>query len=576
MKAPRSDYDLVVVGSGGASMIAGLAARKLGHTVAIFEKQRKIGGSTALSGGVWWVPNNPLMAREGVSDSYEKALKYLSSVVTYEGPGTSLARQQAFLRAAPRMVAFLEQEGMRFRRPRDWPDYHDDLPGGSRESRTLMAENYNMRRLGSWADRLATHLRMKSLPIGTDEYPSLFLVRRSLAGKITAMKAALGLLRNRLPGTEIVANGAAIQGRMLEMAFGRGVEIFPEAEVADLIEEDGRVAAVKLRSGDHSSVVRARCGVLLNSGGFSRNADMRRELQRAPIHSGWTNANAGDTGEIMRMAMQLGAATDALDAAVWVATSQRTDGTYPSTEYGPDGRVYPPLHHLDLSLPFLIVVDQDGRRVFNESASYVEVGESIYERQAATGRAVPCWVVFDARNRQRYPWGSQAPGITPQEWIETGYMKKSTSLGELAHQCGINADGLLDTVNRFNEFARTGVDVDFNRGGRAFDRAHGDPTVKPNPNLGPIQEPPFYAVALYPGDVGTSGGLVTDAYGRVLRSDGSIIGNLYAAGNVAASAFGYCYPGAGASIAASFTFGWLASLHALDAKDELANALCSA
>jgi 3-oxosteroid 1-dehydrogenase len=554
-------------------MIAGLAARALGRSVAIFEKQDQVGGSTALSGGVWWVPNNPLLARAGVEDSHEKARRYLDAAVAYQGPGSSPARREAFLRAAPRMVAFLERQGMRFRRPRDWPDYYDDLPGGSVATRALMAENFNIRRLGPWADRLATHLRMRAVPLGTDEYPSLFLMRRTLGGKITALKVALGMLRNRLPGTEIVASGAAIQGRMLEMALAKGVELFPGAAVEDLVVEDGSVAAVRVATGAGSRVVRARCGVILDSGGFARNAEMRSELQRAPIHAGWTNANAGDTGEIMRAAIRLGAATDALDAAVWIATSHRTDGSYPSTELGPDGRVYPPLHHLDLSLPFSIVVDQNGRRVFNESASYVEVGESIYARQASTGRAVPCWAVFDARHRERYPWGSQGPGITPQEWLETGYMKRAGSLDELAEQCGIMAPGLKETVVRFNEFARTGIDQEFKRGARAFDRAHGDPTVKPNPNLGPIERAPFYAVAIYPGDVGTSGGLVTDEYARVLRADGSIIGHLYAAGNVAASLFGYCYPGAGASISSSFTFGWLASLHALGAADELADAL---
>jgi 3-oxosteroid 1-dehydrogenase len=573
METPLNEYDLLVVGSGGGSMVAALAAKKLGASVAILEKQAKVGGSTALSGGVWWVPNNPLMARAGVRDSYEQALLYLNTVVTHRGPATSPARLNAFLRAAPRMVEFLEQAGMRFRRAQNWPDYHDDLAGGSVETRSLMAENFNIRRLGTWADRLATHVRMKALPLGTDQFPSLFLMKRNFSGKLTALKAAWGVLLNRLPGMDVVANGAAIQGRMLEMALAQDVQIFPQTPVEDLWVENGRVTGVRASVQSESRLIRARQGVLLNCGGFSRNAGMRQELQRSPIHAGWTNANLGDTGEVMRCAIKLGAATDVLDAAVWVATSQHTNGSYPSTELGPDGRAYPPLHHLDLSLPFLIVVDQDGRRVFNESASYVEVGEGIYKRQGETGRAVPCWVVFDARNRQRYPWASQGPGVTPKEWIETGYMKKADSLADLARQCGIDPAGLAQTVERFNEFARTGIDADFNRGGHAFDRAHGDPTVKPNPNLGPIDTGPFYAVALYPGDVGTAGGLVTDQYGRVLRADGDEIEGLYASGNVAASLFGYCYPGAGASIAASFTFGWLAALHALDATADLAAAL---
>lgn len=576
MNAPANQYDLVIVGSGGGSMVAALAAKKLGRSAVILEKQEKVGGSTALSGGVWWVPNNPLMAREGIEDSYDAAMTYLDAAVTNAGPGASRARREAFLRAAPKMVSFLESEGMCFRRPRNWPDYHDDLPGGNAAGRSLMAKNFNILKLGSWANRLATYAPMRSVPLGTDDFPTLFLMKRTLAGKIMALKVAFGVLLNRIiPGREIVANGAAIQGRMLQLALARDVPIFTETTVESLIVEDDRVVGVVARRDGQLISIRATNAVLINAGGFARNAELRRTYQRPPIHSGWTNANKGDTGEVMLAAISLGATTDALDTAVWIATSQHVDGTYPQTQFGPDGTIYPPLHHLDMSLPFLIVVDQDGNRVFNESASYVEVGERIFERQAKTQRAVPSWVIFDARNRARYPWGSQAPGVTPTAWLETGYMRSADRLEDLASQCGINAVQLQKTVERFNNFARSGIDLDFNRGGKAFDRAHGDPTVTPNPNLGAIEQSPFYTVALYPGDVGTSGGLVTDQYARVLKSDGRPIIGLYAAGNIAASLFGRCYPGAGASIAAAFTFGWIGALHALGAQKELSQALAS-
>jgi 3-oxosteroid 1-dehydrogenase len=169
---------------------------------------------------------------------------------------------------------------------------------------------------------------------------------------------------------------------------------------------------------------------------------------------------------------------------------------------------------------------------------------------------------MDRRNRQRYTWGSAMPGAVPRQWLESGYMKKADSLEALAEQCGIDAAGLLQTVERFNGFAAAGVDQDYGRGGREFDRRNGDPTVKPNAALGAIEKPPFYACAIYPGDVGTAGGLVSDQHGRVLRHDGSVIEGLYATGNSASSVFGRCYPGAGASIAASFTFGYIAAGHA--------------
>jgi len=558
-------YDLVIVGSGGGSMVAAIAAVKRGHSVAILEKQAKVGGSTSLSGGVWWIPNNPLMQREGIADSVEKATTYLHAAVTYQGPASTPARRQAFLRAAPRMVEFLEKEGMEFRRAWNWPDYHDDLPGGSVESRSMMAKNFNIRRLGPWADKLATHIRLRALPVATDEFPSLFLLRRTLRGKMMAVKAGIGVLLNKIiPGYEIVANGAAIQGRMLEIALRLNIPIFPETPVQDLIVENGRVTGVVASHEGRTVRIEAKRAVLLNAGGFSRNPEMRKEFQRGPTHSNWTNANQGDTGEVLKAAMALGAATELLDATVWLPTSHNVDGTYPATEIGPDGNVYPPLHHGDMSLPFVIIVDQDGKRMFNESASYVEVGEAMYRRQAETGRAIPGWAIFDVRHRQRYPWGSAGPGVTPKQWLDSGYMKKADTLDKLARICGINVEGLKATVERFNGFARTGVDLDFNRGGHAFDRAHGDPTVTPNPNMGPIEQGPFYAVAMYPGDVGTSGGVVTDEFARVLKTDGTPIPGLYAAGNVAATPFGYCYPGAGASIAASFTFGWVGALHALD------------
>jgi 3-oxosteroid 1-dehydrogenase len=186
----------------------------------------------------------------------------------------------------------------------------------------------------------------------------------------------------------------------------------------------------------------------------------------------------------------------------------------------------------------------------------------MHERNRSHGSAIPSFVVFDGLHRKRYPWGTALPGVTPKSWLESGYMKKADSLAELARQCGIDAGGLAKTVERWNGFCRTGIDEDFARGARCFDRAHGDPSVRPNPNLGPIARPPFFAVPMVPSDVGTAGGLVTDAWARVLRGDGQAIEGLYATGNTTASVMGRTYPGAGASIAAAFTFAFIAAHHA--------------
>jgi 3-oxosteroid 1-dehydrogenase len=305
--------------------------------------------------------------------------------------------------------------------------------------------------------------------------------------------------------------------------------------------------------------------VLINSGGFSHSQELRERYQAKPNPWRWTNANPGDTGEMIEAAMRLGAAVDCMNEAWWVITSLAPGESLPEGAVAADGTPIPFMHHLDLSLPFSIMVDQLGQRLCDEAGAYMEIGQRMYQRHADTGRAIPSWVIMDARQREYYPWGTASPGQVPKSWLESGYLKRADTLAELAAQCGIDVSGLQATVRRFNEFCRTGRDEDFGRGGRAFDRAHGDPTVKPNPNLGSIEKAPFYAVAMYPGDVGTAGGMVTDEFARVLRDDGSVIDGLYATGNSTASVMGRCYPGAGASIGASFIFGYIAARHAATA-----------
>jgi 3-oxosteroid 1-dehydrogenase len=558
-----SAFDLVVVGSGAGSVCAALVAKSLGRSCIILEKQAVLGGSTAISGGVLWTPCNPLMAEAGIPDSYERARRYFDAVVSYEGPGTSPARREAFLKAGPPMIEFLRARGMQFFRPEGWSDYYDDRPGGEKRSRCLMAPLYDARALGPWARLLARSPVGAGMPVHSHELSELYLVRRTWRGKWMALRLAGRMLRSRLTGADLVSNGAAIQGRLLEIALREGIPIVPEAPVRDLVLEGDRVVGVRVGAADGERVVRARDGVLLNVGGFSRNSALRERFGPAPTAAQWTAANPGDTGELLEAAMRLGAAIDDMDAFWWVPTSQHLDGSWPEGTTLPDGTLAPWMHHLDLSLPHSIVVDRSGERYANESASYMEVGERMHERNRSHGSAIPSFAIFDGLHRKRYPWGTALPGVTPAEWLASGYMKKADSLAALAAECGIDAEGLAKTVERWNGFCRSGVDADFARGGRCFDRAHGDPTVRPNPNLGPISTPPYFAVAMVPSDVGTAGGLVTDAWARVLRGDGSPIAGLYATGNTTASVMGRSYPGAGASIAASFTFAWIAAYHAL-------------
>jgi 3-oxosteroid 1-dehydrogenase len=506
---------------------------------------------------------NPLMAEEGIPDSYERARRYFDAVVTYEGPGTAPARREAFLKVGPPMIEFLRARGMQFFRPEGWCDYYDDRPGGEPRSRCLMAPLYDARALGPWAKKLARSPVGAGMPVHSHELPVLYLAKRSWRGRWMALRLAARMLRKTLLGADLVSNGAAIQGRLHEIALREGIPIVPEAPVRGLVVEGGRVVGVRVGSGEGARIVRARAAVLLNAGGFSRSQAMRERFGPAPTAAQWTAANPGDTGEIVEAAMGLGAAVDNMDAFWWVPTTQGLDGRWPEGTTMPDGTLAPWTHHLDLSLPYSIVVDRLGERYLNESASYMEVGERMHERHRTHGSAIPSFVVFDGLHRKWYPWGTALPGVTPEAWLDSGYMKKADTLEDLATQCGIDGGGLAKTVERWNGFCRSGKDADFGRGDRCFDRAHGDPSVRPNPNLGPISTPPFYAVPMVPSDVGTAGGLVTDAWARVLRGDGSAIAGLYATGNTTASVMGRTYPGAGASIAAAFTFAFIAAHHAL-------------
>ncbi|MFL6625895.1 MAG: FAD-binding protein [Vitreoscilla sp.] len=557
--------DLVIVGSGGGSMCAALAAKRLGKRALIVEKQALVGGSTGFSGGVWWVPDNPVMKRAGVSDTPERARQYLDAVVDYDGPGTTPARRDAFIRTGPKMVDFLEREGMKFVYADGWSDYYDELPGGEPRGRSLLAELFDTRELGAWESRLSRYKGF-NLPVPTDQFPALMLAKHTWAGRKAALALVGRILKGKLTGARLAGAGAAIQGRMLQIALREQLPIWTESPLAELIVEGDRVCGVVLRRAGALVRVQARDGVLLNVGGFSRSAAMRERFQPRPGSHTWTNANPGDTGEGIEMAMALGAAVDCMDEAWWVVTSLGPDGKPPTPGgYASDGTPLPFMHHLDLSLPHSMMVDQLGERFCDEAGAYMEIGQRMYRREKETGLAVPSWVVMDSRQRARYPWGTAQPGQVPQEWLDSGYMIRADSIDELATRTGIAAAGLRRTVERFNGFCRTGVDIDYGRGSRAFDRCHGDPTIKPNPNLGAIEQAPFYAVRMYPGDVGTAGGVVTDEHARVLRADGAAIDGLYATGNCTASVVGRCYPGAGASIGASFTFGYIAAHHALGA-----------
>jgi len=536
------EFDFVIAGSGGGAMAASLYLKHIGRQPLVLEKTDKIGGSTAMSGGVLWIPNHPLQAREGVKDSLDEGRRYMDAAIGNDaGPGSTPARKEAYLRAGPKMVGFLEKIGMTFIRADGWADYYDNLDGGSARSRTLGAPMLDAREMGPLFDKL--RLGPMVLPVPVTKIRQITLATRTPGGMWEGLKLLWRFRKMRKTGKPIMSFGGALQGRLLMLADKYGVPIRTDHAVTELVEEDGRITGVITEHDGKTIRIRAREGVLINAGGFSHNQAMREKYGPKPASTVWTNANPGDTGEMIEIAEKHGAALDLMDQAWWVPA------TLPPV--GP-----PYMHNTDISKPHCIIVGQNAKRIMNESQSYMANGQAMY----AAG--FPVWVILDSRHRKRYAWGTQPPGDTPPEWESSGFMIKADTIDALAKKINLNTFALRAEIARFNGFCKTGRDLDFHRGERAYDNFFGDPTCKPNPNLGSIEKPPFLAFKMLPGDVGTSGGVVTDEYARVLRNDGSFIPGLYATGNSTASVMGRCYPAAGASIGASFVFAWLAAHHA--------------
>lgn len=537
--------DFVSVGSGGGGLAGALTACVHGAESMVVEKREVIGGSTAKSGGVMWIPNNPLMAAEGVSDSYEDAMAYFEDVVGDVGPASSTSRRHAFVTQGPRMVSFLQSQGVRFVRCEGWSDYYPEAKGGCARGRSIEGRLFDGTKLGPWLDRLqhGNIWDRMGLAAYAGEIAMLQNKDRSIANRIIAARAAArtrwAKARGRLP----VTTGWSYIGQMLSVAVARGISVWTESPLKDLVIEDGRVVGVIVEVDGAEKRVGATRGVLLAAGGFAHNAEMRRKYLDPAAEADLSMANPGETGEVIEIAMGHGAATDLLDQAVWTPTSLI-------------GGV--PLGDWNRQRPGTIIVDAGGQRFCNESNSYVEVVQKMLERNR-TVTAIPSWLIFDDDFRRR----NIAPGLIPQQSSDKSAVHRADTLEELATQCGVDPAGLRAQVERFNPNAKQGVDPEFGKGQNAYNRYLGDPKWKPNGCLAPIETPPFYAAPLYPADVGTCGGILTDERARVLREDGTVIAGLYATGNCTASVMGTKYLGAGASIANSSVFGYVAALDAV-------------
>ena len=524
-------FDVVVIGSGGAGLVAALRALDRGARVAVIEKSKLVGGTTAMSGGVLWVPGNHLMADVGGEDSPEEALTYLRRVAFGQSTEELL---RAFVDAAPEMVRYLEtRTPLRFAAVRR-PDYHPEWEGGKLAGRSLDVEPFDATQLGP----------QRALLRASPHYPPITYRERYAWGR--PEKFDWPLIAERM-ARGIVTLGAALVAGLLKSCLDSGVQVFTEMRARELIRRSGRVAGVRVSDAEGRPVAfDAARAVVVASGGFEWNRRMEKDFLRgpelAPATSPW------NTGDGILMGAGIGASLGNMNEAAWCPMVQ-----IPGEEY--DGHPVSRLIVEERSRPGSIIVNRHGRRFVNEATSYNSIVRSfhVFDPAAYDWANLPAYLVFDQRFRQRYNVTTVMPGDPTPPWMTAG-----ETLEALARALAIDPRGLEATVERFNAFAARGTDPDFHRGESAHDRFNGDPERGPNPCLGPLDTPPFFAVPLLPGTVGTKGGLRCDGSARVLDVEDAVIPGLYACGAAMASSMGIGYPSAGGMLGSGMTFGYLA------------------
>ncbi|MCP2339974.1 FAD-dependent oxidoreductase [Actinomadura rupiterrae] len=539
-------FDVVVVGSGAAGLTAALTARLRGLSAVVLEKTAKWGGSTALSGGAIWVPGNLYLEHQGLGDSPEKARAYLDATV---GDRVPAERKDAYLERGPEMVRFLHDRTrhVRFEYVRGYSDYYPERAGGFGQGRTVEPPVFDLRKLkGLRATMRRTELPTYGMVMKGAEFHDVNMIGRTLRGKLTALKIGGRFARAVVTGAKLASVGESLAARLATSLADEGGEIRVNTPFRDLVIEGDRVVGVIAERGGRTVRIRAEKGVVLASGGFSHSQELRERYLPSPTDAKWTSAAEQQTGDIVEAALKAGAELDLMDK-VWGMPAVVPPGEKPVFLV------------TDRAVPGMVVVNQDGERYLNEALPYADFVDRMYSD--GEGRAIPSWMVIDGRTKNRYIMLNHFPGQPfKKAWLKDGFIKKAGSVRELAGLMGVPAERLETTVARFNAMARNGRDVDFGRGDSAYDNFYGDPTL-PNPNLAPLVKPPYYAIPLVPGDIGTKGGPVADADARVLRADGTVIEGLYAAGNASASVMGGTYPGAGATIGPAMTFGYAAATH---------------
>lgn len=564
--ADHDSVDVLVLGSGAAGFSAALNAAVDGAKVLLVERTAHVGGTTALSAATTWVPGTARGLEVNPEDTLEKAAHFLDLAV---GERSDKAMRQAFLDNGPQAIAKLEaQTELQFQVRMLHPDYMSELPDSVMRGRAIEPRPFDAKKLGPNLSLVRPPIPeftvLGGMMVDRDDIFHLLRITQTFASLRYCLRIIARHFWEKIwwPRSTRWVMGNAMIARMLYSYIQRQGQLVTHTEATEFLHNDHGIDAVRLRQTlpDGSLVhrtLKVKGGVVLATGGFNRGAQQRAQLLPG-AQAQWCPAAPGHTGTAQALALQAGAhmGQGALSPAFWAPVSirQRADGSTAAF----------PHFVMDRGKPGMLTVDQSGKRYLNESTSYHLFGIAMQAHHANTP-SVPSWLICDAAALKRYGIGMVRPGgsgLAP--YLADGYLQRGNTLAELAQQLQIPADTLQATVERFNTMADQGVDEDFQRGTTDYQRANGDATWHgPNPCLGALREGPFYAVALYPGDIGAATGLVCDTDARVLNAAGQAIGGLYACGNDMHSIMGGTYPAPGITIGPGVTFGFIAARHAV-------------
>jgi 3-oxosteroid 1-dehydrogenase len=556
-RLPTECFDVVVVGSGSGAMVAALRAADLGLSVVVLEKEHQYGGTSAISAGFMWVPNHGL-AEDG--DSRDKGLTYLRAI----SPKAREERLVAYVDNGPAMLRFLIGKGLKLEPLAGYPDYFPDAPG-AHPGRGVIPRAFDGRKLGRHFFTLREQtIKFKLFTRYSVEVPEGGQIgmrapgwQRTFARILWNYWSDIGW-RLKTKRDRRLTLGNALLGALRHALDRYRVEVRLGHALVGLVRDDGRVTAVEVEHHGVLKRIAARHGVIIGAGGFEQNQAMRDQYFEFPTDKR-TSATPRDanTGGATLAAMKIGAATELMDQAWWNPTLVMPSRDAVNIE------ITDPVTY-DFSRPHSLCVNRKGVRFVNEGCPYDEFGQAMIADQRKSDANIPCWIVFDSQYRAKFACGMLWPSIVlpdwrvPPNWWDT-YFYRADTIEELAGKIEIDPAALAASVAKMNGYAQTGIDPEFGRGGNKYDLYSGDPNLKPNPSLGTIDKPPYYAARIELGDIGTKGGLKADDYGRVLDVNDAPIPGLYAVGNASGSAFGNRYPGAGGTVGPSATYGFIAA-----------------